>query len=631
MKGVLAMIRIWEIAKQPRIRAYLNTLITNVRAELRYHGIEDVIPVFTSPFKEKFEGFILPVDILVVTSAKSNILVKDVLRTNPLLPETLELEEAYNVLKEFKVPGAPVVKSLEEPVFKGTLSYRDIVNALLSMNIVPRATKAGEIMRVDDVEEYLTTADERVNKVWSKLVYKGLPGLVVVRSESERIPIGTISVEDFINSGRWYFRREAEHMVAALAKVKRIMMRGTYVATADVPITHIAKVMVEQRIPILPVVDEEGEVIGVITIEDVARAFIEGIVPGRVLPPVPAVPPMPMPKPLTAEEQVTYTPSSQVLEEVMVARVQPSVEIGITAEDILKEEMPAITINDTIEHARKEMLRRKTNYLLVVDDKGNIVGYVSKGNMLKAIATKGPLWRRRVYDRLFIDYILSRNIPSVPKTARIEDVAWQMVANEAEVVKVVDYDGSLLGYITKDDVVNSLLNVETRGLVENIMTPRRIGVVHPHHSLHHVVTRMRMFYLDALAVYDGIIRGVISENRLPFIALEDAKTGVKSRRLIWIRRITKGAGKLGRYVKITPLLAMDLTVPVKAYVNVKNDIKYAIELMNKFDVNGIPVVDNEGKLLGIVCKNDILRDLARSSKVIAEIERKEKERRKVKA
>ena len=631
MKGVLAMIRVWEITKQPRIRAYLNTLITNVRAELRYHGIEDVIPVFTSPFKEKFEGFILPVDILVVTSAKSNVLVKDVLRTNPLLPETLELEEAYNVLKEFKVPGAPVVKSLEEPVFKGTLSYRDIVNALLSMNIVPRATKAGEIMRVDDVEEYLTTADERVNRVWSKFVYKGLPGLVVVRSESVRIPIGTISVEDFINSGRWYFRREAEHMVAAPAKVKRIMMRGTYVATADVPITHIAKVMVEQRIPILPVVNEKGEVIGVITIEDVARAFIEGIVPGRVLPPVPAVPPMPMPKPLTAEEQVTYTPSSQVLEEVMVARVQPSVEIGITAEDILREEMPAITINDTIEHARKEMLRRKTNYLLVVDDKGNIVGYVSKGNMLKAIATKGPLWRRRVYDRLFIDYILSRNIPSVPKTARIEDVAWQMVANEAEVVKVVDYDGSLLGYITKDDVVNSLLNVETRGLVENIMTPRKIGVVHPHHSLHHVVTRMRMFYLDALAVYDGIIRGVISENKLPFIALEDAKTGVKSRRLIWIRRITKGAGKLGRYVKITPLLAMDLTVPVKAYVNVKNDIKYAIELMNKFDVNGIPVVDNEGNLLGIVCKNDILRDLARSSKVIAEIERKEKERRKVKA
>jgi len=625
------MIRIWEIAKQPRIRAYLNTLVTNVRAELRYHGIEDVIPVFSSPFKGKLEGFLLPVDILVVTSAKSDMLVKYILRTNPLLPETLELEEAYNVLKEFKVSGAPVVKSLEEPVFKGTLSYRDIVSALLSMNIMPRATKAGEIMRIDDVKEYLTTADERVNKVWSKLVYKGLPGLVVVRSENKRIPVGTISVEDFINSGRWYFRREAEHMAAAPAKVKRIMMRGTYVATADVPITHIAKVMVEQKIPVLPVVDEKGEVIGVITIEDVARAFIEGIVPGRVVPPVPAVPPMPMPKPITADEQVTYTPSSQVLEEVMVARVQPSVEIGITAEEILREEMPAITINDTIEHARKEMLRRKTNYLLVADDKGNVVGYVSKGNMLKAIATKGPLWRRRVYDRLFIDYILSRNIPSVPKTARIEDVAWQMVANEAEVVKVVDYDGSILGYITKDDVVNALLSVETRGLVENIMTPKRIGVVHPHHSLHHVVTRMRMFYLDALAVYDDIIRGIISENRLPFIALEDAKTGIKSRRLIWIRRITKGAGRLGRYVKITPLLAMDLMVPVKACVNAKNDIKYAIELMNKFDVNGIPVVDNDGNLLGIICKNDILRDLARSSKVIAEIERKEKERRKVKA
>lgn len=630
MQGVLAMIRIWEIAKQPRIKAYLNTLITRIRAELRYYGIEDVIPVFTSPFKEKLEGFILPVDVLAVTSAKSDMLVKDVLRTNPLLPETIDLEEAYSILKEFKVSGAPVVKSLEEPVFKGTLSYRDIVSALLNMNIVPRATRAGEIMRVDDVDEYLTTANEKVNRVWSKIVYKGIPGLVVVRSENERIPIGTISVEDFINSGRWYFRREAEHMITTPAKVRRIMMRGTYVATLDVPITHIAKVMVEQRVPILPVVNEKGEVIGVITIEDVARAFIEGMVPGRVVP-VPAVPPMPMPKPLAAEEQVTYTPSSQVLEEVMVARVQPSVEIGITAEDVLREELPAITLNDTIEHARKEMLRRKTNYLLVVDDEGNIVGYVSKGNMLKAIATKGPLWRRRVYDRLFIEYVLSKNIPSVSRIARIEDVAWQMVANEAEIVKVVDYDGSVIGYVTKDDVVNALLNVKTRGLVENIMTPRRIGVVHPHHSLHHVITRMRMFYLDALAVYDGVIRGVISENKLPFIAFEDAKTGVRSRRLIWIRRITKGAGKLGRYVKITPLLAIDLTVPVKAYVNAKNDIKYAIELMNKFDVNGVPVVNDDGNLLGIICKNDILRDLARSSKIIAKAEKKERERRKIRA
>ncbi len=624
------MIRIWEIARQTRIKAYLNTLLTNVRAELRYYGIEDVIPVFKSPFEEKFEGFILPVDVLVVTSAKSNITVKDVLRNTPLLPETLELEEAYNVLREFRVPGAPVVKSLNEPVFKGILSYRDIVNTLLNMGIVPRATKVGEIMKVDNIEEYLTTADERVNKVWSKLVYKGLPGLVVVRSEKEKIPIGTVSVEDFINSGRWYFRREAEHIVATPAKVKRIMMRGTYVATVDVPITHIAKVMIEQKVPILPVVNEKGEIVGVVTIEDVARAFIEGIIPGRVVPPVPAVPPMPMPKPLAAEEQVTYTPSRQVLEEVMVTRVQPAIEVGVVAEEILREEMPAITVNDTIEHARKEMLRRKTNYLLVIDDEGNVIGYVSTGNMLKAIATKGPLWRRRVYDRLFIDYILSRNIPSVPKTAKIEDVAWYMVTNESEIVKVVDYDGSLLGYITKDDVVNALLNAETRGLVENIMSPKRIGVVHPHHSLHHVVTRMRMFYLDALAVYDGTIRGVISENRLPFIALEDAKTGVKSRRLIWIRRITKGAGKLGRYVKITPLLAIDLTVPVKAYVNAKNDIKYAIELMNKFNVNGIPVVDDESKLLGVVCKNDILRDLARSSKIMAKAKKKEEERKRVK-
>jgi len=33
--------------------------------------------------------------------------------------------------------------------------------------------------------------------------------------------------------------------------------------------------------------------------------------------------------------------------------------------------------------------------------------------------------------------------------------------------------------------------------------------------------------------------------------------------------------------------------------------------MKRYNVDGIPVVDEEGVVKGIICKNDIIRDLAR--------------------
>ena len=150
---------------------------------------------------------------------------------------------------------------------------------------------------------------------------------------------------------------------------------------------------------------------------------------------------------------------------------------------------------------------------------------------------------------------------------------------------------------------------------------------------------MQTFYLDALTVYDGSrIIGVVSANRLPFVAYEDAVTGVKSRRLVWVRKLVRGAAKKGRYVKVTPLLVMDATVPLRdVYVKTTDDVIKAIELMREYNVDGIPVVDEEGRVAGVVTKTDIVRELARTARLRIErgetvkVEKKEKPEAKPKA
>ena len=605
--------KVWEAARKPKVVVLPNAFVMNVRAKMR-DSEEGIAVVVRDLVDERVEGYITRQEIIQVTSHLTNLRAKDIARDYPIAVQDEDVMEAYKKLVENKVDYMPVVKSLDDPKLVGVIGLVDIIRALRAAGYEPIAETVAEVMTVEDLDKYITTPDEPVTKVWSDFVYRGIKGKVVVRSREEPYPVGLVTLKEFVESSRWFFHRESEHGLKTVAKVKSIMIRGAVVATPETPIEYVAKVMIENEFPVIPVVNEEGKVIGVVTLEDVARAYLEGAKPGRKRP---AKVPL-LPRPVAPEERVTYTTREAVLEQVLVAKRPVEALMGVKAADIMRSELPAISINDTVEHARKEMLRRKTNYLLVLDENGKIVGVVSKWSMLRALGLKGPIWRRRIHDRFFIEYVMDTDIPRVKPDASIEEVAAEMVRKGAEVAFVVDDKGEVIGFITKDDIVDAYAKTQIgRALVENVMTPGRIGIVHPHHSLYHVVQKMKNFYLDAVTVYDGSrVIGVVSANRLPFIALEDATEGWKSRRLIWVRKLVKGAARKGRYVKVLPLLAIDVTVPLKATVSPKDDVVKAIEIMKEYNVDGVPVVDEEGRVLGVICKNDILRELARTARVV---------------
>ncbi|GBF09273.1 conserved hypothetical protein [Aeropyrum pernix] len=603
----------WEIARKPKVVVYPGDPLTYVRAMMRREE-EPIAVVVESEKSEKVVGYITWNEVIQVTSHYSHLRAKDAMLDYPVAFKDDDIGDVYKRMVEEKVYAVPVLESRDNPNLVGVVTVADIVRALRRAGFKPMAETVAEVMTVEDLDRYLAEPGERIDRVWSDLVYRRMPGKIVVRSREEPVPWGVVSPREFVSTSRWFFHRESERGLKTVAKVRRIMLRGVPVATPETPIEYVADVMAEHDYTVLPVIDEkEGRVVGVVTIFDVARAYIEGAKPGRVRPVARPVVPIEV-KP---EERVAYVSTESMLQQVMVERPQPVEIAGLTASEIARSELPAITVNDSIEHARGVMLRYRSNYVLVVDEDGNIKGVVSKWSMLKAIGLRGPLWRRRVYDKFFIDFVMDTNIERVKPDASIEEVALKMASSRSEVVIVEGDDGKPIGFITKDDLVEAYKRLMAgRSKVENIMTPGRIGIVHPHHSLYHAVNKMHNFYLDALTVYDGReVIGVVSANRLPFVAYEDAM-GRKSRRLIWVRKLVKGSARRGRYVKVLPLLVLDVTTELReVYVSPDDDVVKAIELMEKYNVDGIPVVDKDGRVMGVVTKTDVVRELARTAKI----------------
>ncbi len=600
--------RIWEVMSTDAPRVTPETKITKARALLRKSD-RRVVVVLRDPVSKKMEGYLDRRDVLVVTSAKSDRLVKEALREFPFALPEQDIEQVIGDMEKNNLFEIPVVNNEVERRYLGTVSVRDMLKALRAEGYKPRATVVNEIMTVKNLDRYILPQNERITKAWPRLVKGEVPAIIVVRDEKNRKPVGILTPKDLVDTGKWYFRREAERILSTPARIRTIMTRGVIVARPNTPIEYVADMMVRNDFSVVPVVDEEGNVIGVVTQFDVLRAYLEGAKPERK-----KLPAAPTPIAVEAGEMPVYQSRGAILQQVAVETAPIKVS-GLTARDAAIEELPAVSITDTVEHVLNVMLRHRVNHVIVLDEEGRVAGSVSKRSLLHAIGVKGPLWRRRAGDKEFIRDVLNEKLPIVFEDTPIEDVARRMVEADSEIALVVNKKGELVGIVTKDTLVEAFRKTAPKDLkVANLMAPGKVAVVHPHHSLAHAVKKLKAYYLDALTVADGnIVKGVVSVSHLPFVALEDARVGHRSKKLLWVRRLEKGGRKAGRYIKITPLLVEDVMVPLEVAVKTSDPVEKAVEAMLEHGVDGVPVVDEEGNVAGVICKLDVVRELARSA------------------
>lgn len=148
--------------------------------------------------------------------------------------------------------------------------------------------------------------------------------------------------------------------------------------------------------------------------------------------------------------------------------------------------------------------------------------------------------------------------------------------------------------------------------VDDVMT-RLVVKLDPHTTIHDAAQRLATHGISgAPVVVDGKIVGVVSEADLVRASLPPAPIDRGLSILDMLSIIGRGHAMPHRHGPVSEIMSTSVI-----QVPVGTSIWRAAEIMDRGGIKRLPVVDDEGHLIGIVSRSDLVRALARTDEEIA--------------
>jgi len=229
------------------------------------------------------------------------------------------------------------------------------------------------------------------------------------------------------------FEAELEQLRQLDQTAKDVMTADPITVTPDTTIPRVVETMLERDIKRLPVVNESGELSGIVSRVDVLRAFAE---------------------PLTAESprQSPLVNQHALVKEVMVLNV-PTVHRDASLEEI-------VTL----------LVSNRQRRVIVVDDQHHLVGIITDGDLLKrAEPTERPGIIQTLSRRMPLgqgdDYGLSQRtalevmttpVMTVTPVTSLVDALQLLLQMRIKRLPVVDAQGQLIGLVGRGGILQAL-------------------------------------------------------------------------------------------------------------------------------------------------------------------------------
>ncbi len=277
--------------------------------------------------------------------------------------------------------------------------------------------------------------------------------------------------------------------------------------------------------------------------------------------------------------------------------------------DFMTDSVVVASPNDSVAYIRNLMLKNEFSRVVIVDNNKKPIGIVTKKDIMRALATKRSLWKRRPIDKIAVNRIMSTGLITINPEASIKEAAELMIKNKISSLPVVEND-ELVGIITTTDLLRAFAeNFKNKFKVGDIME-KEVPTVNRYHTVNHIVEVIEESGIDRVVVVeDSKPIGIITPSDLSFIYLHDEDTGVRIKEIMFVRKESSASRKRYRHVKLLPVVAEDLMSENLITTNKDEDAANAAETMLKNKISSLPVVEND-ELVGIITKTTITKTLA---------------------
>jgi len=333
----------------------------------------------------------------------------------------------------------------------------------------------------------------------------------------EMVIEGLITVHD-VEVVTYSHRRLRE--VPAQAPVSDLMSREVRAMTPDTPLAKAVELLLSQDYRALPVVDDERRVVGILTDGDILHRA--GLLP------------------ISAQQALTASELYHHL--AMMRRANMTVGHVMSA--------PVITVRATTSAAQavRQMVEHDIKRLPVVDEKGRLLGIVSRLDLFRVMAqppvAETPRQPLPPGSHVTVGEVMMRQVPTVRTDAPLAEVVDLIVSTAQRRVVVVDEAQRVEGIITDGDLLKRATEAERGGLFQALASRAPVGE------------------------QQGVIR---------------------------LQQRTAG----------------DLMTPQPVRVQPDTPLLDALQLLLEHRIKRLPVVDEEGRLVGLLGRGGVLQVLSR--------------------
>ncbi|ABY35679.1 MAG TPA: CBS domain-containing protein [Chloroflexus aurantiacus] len=299
--------------------------------------------------------------------------------------------------------------------------------------------------------------------------------------------------------------------------------------------------------------------------------------------------------------------------------------------DVMNHDVISVTSETSVGELVRLLLERGLRAMPVVDAERRVIGIVTDADLLQRGVSQLPLHLQQLLPgaerAAHLAAVAARperaadvmtpNPTTIPATASLTQAALLMTEHDHKRLPVVDEAGRLVGMLSRSDLLQTVANTfasSSEVLPGSILTTaktvgevmiRDVPTVTPETPLAETLDRILSTPRRRVVVVDQNRRvvGIISDGDILRRAARPVAPGLLQRFAVWIGG---GARPPELELALKNLTAAAVMTSPVLTVNPDTPIISAVELMIERRIKRLPVVDEEGRLVGMVGRAALL-------------------------